>query len=489
MKIELVQNDRVIQVVHGSDSIAFRYSVWTVLNQKNTTDDIFGPTNEFLATLSEDVQKRMFDQYKMADDVFCDGGPILTIRDQLSVITRTIISFINYDDLYKFCVDKGKFYQDPPNPPMQGKNPPEMTYSLQEMFDLRVLCVGVKLLTPILGTLVSITKEEIKTSQKERVAAEIVTCTGISDWAPYQRFNTYIGVYSHRRMSAIPMALRFGAARADLDRYLLGMSIVRRFAIARLRHDGDGSILAYVYTFLEDKIKQLSKDNWNDKFAGRGSSNDQEGVSYADNHRISEKVTSDYLVQAAEYIKDTAIWWEHLHLPAEVRAKAQANFNTISLERKEQFQIFPEIHNFLCSFLVIKTFDPRTLEDLRDKDALTIVVATCAAIYESIGHTDLSDLLLSRRKERDPGVMVVTTNNQVIKRLSHALEAELSRCYPKIQQSHINNKTNPGKVAIEAMVTVVNTYEWLDAPDLTGIRHSIASFIASIVPETMKTPK
>lgn len=489
MKIELVLNDRVIRVVHGDRSCSFRYTVWTVLNQKNTTEDIFGPTNEFLATLPEDAQARMFEAYLAADAVFCDGGKILDIREALIGPASDIMKEVEYEKLHDFCKEHGKFYQDPPNPPMQGKNPPEMTYSLQEMFELRVLCAGIKLLAPILGTLVSITKEEIKTSQKERVSAEIVVHTSVSEWPPFKRFSEYTGVYAHRRQSVIPMALRFGAARADLDKYLLGMAIVRRFAIARLRHDGDGSILAYVYVFLEGMIKNLSKDNWNDKFANRGSGNDQEGVSYADNHRVSEEVTSDYLVEAAEYLKDKQLLWDHLHLPAEVRQRAEYFLNPILQERKEEFQIFPEIHNFLCSFLIIRVMDPRTLEDIKDKDAILIAIATCAAFYESIGFPDLAELLTSRRRERDPGVMIVTTNNQVIRRLSHALEAELSRCYPKITQAQINAKTNPGKQGIEAMVTAVNTYEWLDTTDITGIRHSVATFISSITPEELKTPK
>lgn len=486
MHFEVVQTDRMLAVVHGEDRCEFTYSVWTVLNQ-NTTDVIFGPTNEFLATLSDDLQSELFELYKLAEATFLEVHKLKELKKRIIEINREIIDKINYDDLHAFCKEKGEFYQDPPQPAMTGKNPPEMTYSLAEMFDLRVLCVGVKFLAPIIGSFIVNTKEEIATSQKERVTGEVVTATSIVDWPPYQRYCQYVDALAHRRHSVVPNALRFGTAKSRLDSYLMGMSIVRRFAIARLRSTEDGNIIAYIYTFLDDKLKNLAKDNWNDKFANTGSSNDAEGIGYADHHRVSEDVESDYVVQSNNYHRDIQLVADNLGIGDPAFISRVNEFVLLIRSRLEDYQILPEIHYFLCGLVIKDIDDPRAVTVLTDPDAIHGVIAVSAAFYERKGFKDLAELLLSRRKDRDLGNMSPSTK-QVIRHLSHKHSEQLARCYPYVQQADVNIKTNPGKRSIEGLVRIVTMYDWLDVEDISLIRHSIAEHIINIVPEELKTP-
>lgn len=486
MHFEVVQTDRIISVVHNNERCDFCYSVWTVLNQ-NTTDVIFGPTNEFISTLPAKVQNEMFELYKLAEAVFMEVHKLKELKQRITEINNKIIALVDYDALHKFCTAKGDFYEDPPQPPMSGKNPPEMTYSLSEMFDLRVLCVGVKFLAPIIGSFIVNTKEEISTGQKERVTGEIVSKTDIVKWPPYVRYTQYVNALAHRRQSVVPNALRFGTAKAELDSYLMGMSIVRRFAIARLRSTEDGNIIAYIYTFLDDKLKNLSKDNWNDKFATSGSSNDAEGIGYADHHRVSEDVEMDYVIQANNYHADIASVAYNLGIEDDSFIQRVAEIKSIIASRQEQFQIFPEIHYFLCGLVIMNIDDPRVLTVLTDPSAIHGAIATAAAFYERKGYGDLTELLISRRKDRDLGNMS-SSSKQVIRHLSHKHSENLSRCYPYIQQADVNAKTNPGKRSIEGLVRIVTMFDWLDVNDISLIRHSIAEYIIDVTPEELKTP-
>ncbi|UKZ10914.1 hypothetical protein CZP2022_191 [Vibrio phage C-ZP2022] len=473
MKIELSRHDRVISVSHGNEKLNFLFSVWTTLNH-NPTEVIFGPTNEYLATLPEEKQQALFECYRRAESVFSDASKIKHLKTEIIAINKDLTNLLDYDHLHAWCTANANFYQDPPQPVLAGKNPPEMTYSLQEMFDLRTMCVGLKLLTPIIGSFVISTKDEIQTTQKERVTGEIVSATSMADWPPFVRFSRYIAVLAHRRQSAVPMPLRFGAAKTNLDKYLMGMSIVRRFAIARLRNTDDGNIIAYVYTFLDDKLRNLNKDSWNHKFNTSDGGGGAESIGYADHHRISEEVTKDYVVASELYLEDYHTVINHLGLNPDVTPRVE-NYLRLLHERIENYHIVPEIHYFLVGLVIKDIIDPRSLMIVESKPALLAVIAVACVYYENLGYGDLARLLLSRREERDPSMLTGASGTLVISHLSHSLAADLSACYPYVLEADIKAKTNPGKRSIEGLVKAVLTYDWIDAENISDIRRSIAS--------------
>lgn len=479
MKISIIPNTRSLAVIHGKDSVKLNYSVWTTLNRK-TDEEIFGPTNEFLATLSEEVQQNMFDAYSEAADVFNEINSVDFVKSKMQELAAKLMKDVDPAAVNAWAQDNANFYKDPPPLPSAVKNPPEMTYEDSELVELRCLCVATKILTPMIGSYVDSLKGSVHNTHKERRAAEIYLATRLVDFPAHIRFDKYITTLANRRHKSIPMALRFGTASIDLDKFLMGLSIVRRFTIARLRSDEDGSIIAYIYTFLEEKMKSLGKEPWREKFSS-GSDNSAEAEGYADQYRIPEEVEQDVVDNNSEYFKSYDLIIRDLKLTPE-QTEVYMGYIRYLTEHEESFIVTPPIHYSLCALALRHIIDYPVIEKI-DKPALISAIAATAAVFGSKGAKDVEDLLTAMRKDNDPSKVPMDFH---IKRLTRTLELELSRCYPYITQAQINANLNPGKLAIDNIIKAILAFDWDVEEDLGNIRLSIAKLIIDDVPEEYK---
>jgi hypothetical protein len=485
MRILIVPGDRVLVVDHDGKQVKFRYSVWTTLSSKST-EEIFGPLNEYLATMDADALSDMFEQFQKAESLFDTVGIEKGLREQMQQICCEIVKHFDPVHVKTWAIDNANFYLDPPQPSVGGSNPAALTYLPEQLFELRCLCVASKILTPIIGRYVDAMKDIVDTRHKERKVSEIYVCTNFANWPAYHRFDEYISALAARRSSSAPAALRFKAAGVDLDKWLMGLAIVRRFTISRLRTHEDGSIIAYIYTFLNEKINNLGKDEYREKFMSSGNDNSSEGDSQADQYRIPEDIPLDFEVSADEYLKDPNVFLRDLKFSEEEFRRWDELRNHI-YSITDEFNPAPEIHYGLTALVIKDVIDYPVIENV-GRDAFISAVAATAVVFERNEKYDLAKLLISRRTEKDPRQMsFAMQSTQVVKRLTQQLDAELSRCYPYVTEAQIKANTNPGKLAIENIVKVINAHDWLDLDDVNNIRISIAEYICSIVPEELKT--
>lgn len=480
MDINVINSEQLLAVVHKEERLDFRYRVWASLHN-HPTEDIFGPTNEYLQTLPADKQDEMFEEFRRAHFLFSEGNDYNTLISELTTICDNIFSKLCCTDLTKWAKENANYYQDPKQN-VSSKHSANMSYDQEEMLDLRILITAVKVVAPILGSLTLAVKDVITTEHKEHRSAPIVTNTCIIDWPPFQRFKVYIETYASRRKSLVPNSLRFGASVHNFDDWLIGLAVVRRFCIARLRSSNDGNIIAYIFNFLDEKIRALKSDNFRDKFNSGGSGSDPESEGYADQHRIPEDISEDDLVVINQTLGDVELVSRDLNFTDE-DTTALYKYLEILSRRNAEYHIMPEVHYAMVIFTLSRISYCEVAEVL-ERDGFHVIIAATCVIFEKEGYHDLVELLLSRRHDKNPDVIDVGIGaNEVINRLTVQLDKELKSCYPYNYEKHQRDNTNPGKLLIDTMVKTVNAYNWPDTTSLKTIRLNLAKYIISLVPE------
>lgn len=481
MKILIDPSVRKLIVEHDGVEIGWEYSVWGSM-QNYDTDDIFGPTNEYLATLPKPQQDKMFQAYHMAWEVKEETNDRETIKNTFFTAANLITEDLDEAHLMEWSRTHGSIYVEKTPEVRSDKNPKEMTYSEEESFELSTYCIVVKILAPITGSYVDFVKQgkgslKPANEHKERQAAPLVINTKLSTFNAYSRLERYLSRLGARKEKQISMALRFGVPTAYLNNYLMGMTIVRRLMTATLRSKENGSIIAFMYTFLHEKLGDLANNTeYREKFLSSGDNEDSESDGGADNFRIPEEVDASTVIEINHYIKNREQHRKLLRLDDDEMAQAHEVYLRLTQDR--EFRVIDMLHYPIVTLLYRKAFTPQLIQNV-DIDALFVLIAHASVFIRKCGWDDIADLITSNYEEIDYRQMTMSVKpNTSLKQMPAPIKEMLAAQYPNISRQDASDQTNPGKRLIDAIISkVVLHYHWPTIPDLTRLRISLAEFI------------
>lgn len=472
MRINILPNVKRLAINYGDKSISWGYSVWATLYQ-STTDEIFGPTNEYLETLPKETLDALWVEYERADHLLNSVGESETLKIELIKVVNNISKLFDFDKVMGWA-NAGHLFPDPTVPVTNNtRNDDAMTLLRDEAFELSVFCILVKLITPIWGTYVDIVKEDVGNLHKERIAARIFLGSDFTKMRPYKRFERYIEALATSRGKNAATALMHGMAAADLDKYLMGLTLIRRFTVIRLRTTRDGNIIAFIYNFLADKIAQLANSNYRDKFARVGDG-DVEGDSYADQYRIPQDVSDEIPITTECYMVDIERLGRDLDFSPETIGNAVKIAK--ALEANPRF-IISDFHVPFSALTLRNKIFPETLYHIERPERIRAIALTAAKAI-AMGLDDIYKLMTAVRKPADINTMDMSVQNgRTLRRLPPEIDQQLAACYEHLRPAQISQKTNPGREIIDLTLKEITSSEWLGLEEIENIRSSIALFI------------
>lgn len=483
MQILIAPQVRKLIVEHKGEELEWEYSVWGSM-QNHKTEDVFAPTNEYLASLPEPQQDKMFEAYKKAWRVKEEPNSRETVKAVYFEAAREMTEDLNEQHLMMWAKENSGVYVEKTPEVRSDKNPKEMTYSEQESWELSVYCIAVKVLAPITGSYVDFIKQgsggnrpRPANEHKERQSAKLVTQTKLSEFSAFDRLSRYLNKLAARKEKQISMALRFGTPTADLESYLMGMTIVRRLMTATLRSKANGGIVAFMYTFLIEKLSDLANSpEYREKFLSSSDSDDSESDAYSDNFRIPENVDASTVLELNTYLKDRNYHQRHLWLDGQEMIEADKVFQRLNIDMG--FKVIDRLHYPIVTLLYRKLFTPQLIQNI-DLEALLVCIAHASVFLRKCGWSDIADLITANYKDADHRHMSMTAKpNTSLKQMPAALKERLSLEYPNISKQDESDQTNPGKRWIDSVIThIVLRHEWEGLEDPTRLRISLAEFI------------
>ncbi|QAX96041.1 hypothetical protein [Vibrio phage vB_VmeM-Yong XC32] len=474
LKITTLKTAKRLGTSYKGEELTWGYSVWGKLNTV-PTEEVFGPTNELLATLPEEKLDILWQCYKEAHDVLHGVIRMSVQEEELTRILSRMADVFDFDSVFQWASTEGRVYPDKSIDEVnRTRNPDETTYVRHDAHEMAVYCILVKLITPIWGPYINSVKEEVGTAHKERFASRIFVNSKFAEMRPFERLRVYLTALAESKANG-PLknvATMHGIPKADLDSLFMGLTLTRRFTIIPLRSNNKVPIVAFVFKFLEDKIQQLANGPYRDKFP-TGQNNGQESDSYADQWRIAQDVSDMVVIEIEYYLENIPLLVQQLGLPDDSVEDVISLSN--ALRTNERFTANPKIHTIVPALILRKLISPAMHRHLA-RPARCTAIALAAMVCLHKGLDDVYRLLISVKQPIDIHEMTQSAQNgQQLRRLSKEVEQQLLDCYPHLQPAHIRNNTCPGRIAIEDIAKEINSAEWLGLGDASNIRQSLAS--------------
>lgn len=488
MEIIARKGESFLFVRHKGEEIEWRFGVWATLARKigdetseEMTEEQFQATNEYMASLPQNVQDKMWANYKEAHQILSEFVTKEEAQKIFMKYSSAIVEDLDEGHLMAWAKEHGKIHIEP-SPLLRSSNPHKhMTYTDQESFELCAFCVAVKILAPIMGSYVELVREKSSrdksaTLHKEMNANELFLRTKLADWNVYKRLELYLGVYASRREKILKsLAVRYDIPVSRLPALLKGLTVIRRLMLATVRSGKNGTIIAFIYMFLDEKISGLAKDvSFKSKFNSR-KSDDQEDEAYTDNFRRPEDIDQGTVVSIDDDLSNWIRYAQKLGLNEQECKTADCILETLIDD--PLFHVTDAIHYPVIAMLICNDTYHMAIDKVEYR-TLMGMIAVAAVYCNKMGWSDLAELLLAYRQEVDPTQMQLNSRNGVsYKRLTTELEQKLSDVYQYLDQAMISKPTNQGKIWIETVIEIVLSYRWSGLTEPSYLRHSMANFI------------
>lgn len=470
MKIVIYASEPKLIVMHGDKDLQFDYSVWGKLRQQND-EWVLGLTNMYLATLPEASQQAIFDEYTKAftalNDLFCPSNQKVNV---ISKCVKEIYKHLNWDDLVNFC--SGRVEVDNNFSTINNtSNQDDMTYLRDELYQLCMFCVFIKVLLPMLGTLTKRIEKDFGNRRKELIAASTLWDSGFDTLAPYKRLMVYVDALSNRNTKLLYQkdknigdnAVAHGLPLSDLTDWRMGVCLIRRLLIYPVnridlppnKFPRSSPLIAIIYTVLLEQFENLTKGAFKDKSESSSGTEDDSVVSV---YRIVNPIDRGTFVVMSEYAKDISTICDKLDLPKDYTEMANKLYKLLINNKN---YILSNFH-FTYMALALKPVYPVTILKFLHLEQTYALTAVCIAYYEYHGYPAISALLAAVRMESSPGVISDIKFN----RLPADLITEADGQYQSTNFGAKETKSALVRV-IDRIQKEITEYEWAALPDIS----------------------
>lgn len=463
----IITAGKTITVKHNDKALEFRFSLWGNMNP-GVTGTIFGALNGYLNTLPDNVKQSLFDCFKVSHDVLeqeTNQEVLLTLLNKQAGNIYKLTSFEslrNYlleNNLVKPCLQTSQV--------LTGSNPRETTYLRDEILELTMYAIYVRILAPISGTLTRTIASVSSNLFKEMEALKIITDSGFDTEQPYKRLQLYCSSYAGRRKTTTSTAVKFKMPVEDLEIYILGLFVLRRLMPYEL--DKSDNIIKYAFKFIEGKVAKM-RQGYTDKMGNVSKSGNSE-ESLIDHFRISEAVPSSVRSSTNAYLKQIPLIVKHLPVKISVN-KVKETLASITLKELEI--------NDLCLPIValcLNSVVHRWVIHSVDRQASLTAIAISAEMLKELGHDDIALWLTSSSHLKDTTAISLGSSGKVLSALKSELSEQLVARYPELPETeYVGKIRTPAHFLIEEIVKMINSVDWNGNvfEEFVDIRNSIA---------------
>lgn len=458
---------KTITVFYDGETVEFRYSLWGNMNP-GVSGTIFGALNGYLATLPDEKAKKIFNAYKRSLEALDQETDVTVLLELLREEASVIHKNTCYEALRVFLIENRSV-----RPCLQtstvlvGNNPRETTYVRDEILELTLFAVYVRLLAPMCGTATRNISSISSNLFKEMEALKIITGSGFDEEKPYHRLQVYCTSYATRRKATTSTAVKFKLAVEDLEVYILGLFVLRRLMPYEL--DKSDNIIRYAFKFIEGKVAKM-RQGYTDKMANVSKSGQGE-ESLIDHFRISENIPGSVKSSTNAYLKNISLLVKNS--PVSVRVSdVKETYALITLRELDVNDLAIPIIALCLNGMV-----HRWIINMVDRQALLTAIALTAEMLKVKGYDDIATWITSQSYLKETSSITLGSSGKSLMALDNELSALLVTRYPELPGGVYTGKIlTPAHYIIEEIVKMINSVEWNGDVfnELLNIRNSLA---------------
>lgn len=477
MQITIENNPNTIVTTHGDAHYDGTRLAWVTTNHWNKmgrmgTDKVFGPLNEYLASLPPPHQTAIFNIYAEAHAVFDQQLSFDDNTQALKPIAESLLACLDFDRLHDWTMNYGNIaYNADIRETYTGEHPRPLTYLKDEYNELVVLSLMLKAMVPIWALYLAGYSDTRGKDYRDRSAFDLIANSMVMTLPAMDRLREYCEASASRNEAKFAPAICQHLGSDEIPRMFLASAAVRRLAVGDIRNP-DKTLIKEVYKYLESTTTGYSK-GVRDKRSTKGENDEPESVS--ERYRISQTIP-DMAGEELEVDLEDVDWFaQRLSVDGIVVDPNRVRELTARMENDPQFAI-GDYHLSLC---IIPLKDLISIKLITKISRIGVIraIALAAATYEARGPRPLGEFLTSGRVERDLDSMT-GMGGIPIRELSEEHKAQVEALYPyKQTESSGRPRTCPGLVLIQNVVEEVNQYSWGDTPVPISLREDIANAI------------
>lgn len=446
------------------------------------SDAIFGPLNEYLATLTKEQNDLIFSRYIDIYNVLMKGYGDDEVDKVLSKAIPDIIAQLDYDDLSKWVrTSSGMSIPSELTDETPPGYSPKITYLREEYIDLVTLHFYFKILAPFWPTYLG-RWSNAESQFRDEGVLRYYEKTVLHSLPPVERLKVYIDeqirLVSGRMM---PMLLRYMSTE-QAGEYYLAFVLTRTLSILNIRKDDKMLITNLYYAMF--RLNQNATNGVRPKNVN-GGGDGPEDDSIANSVRVRQKIGDHDLVPTEVRLEQPRRLIEDLlTMPVEeVRRRSTLTdyekikeTPTASPEEVDRLMgeyekrlglildnpkfVVHEYHYIIAGIILDDLIIIRVLPLMESRRALLNAIAIASTWLFENGYADLSMMILAPTKEKthlEPSF----NHLDVLHPLTKANKDNLRDLYPYVHVNTQGQQTScPGTEMLERMKQKVSDLEW-----------------------------
>jgi len=426
-------------------------------------DTLFKETNEFIASLPEADQDRLWVLYTRVNEYLSSEEirSSFLVREQIEAIVQELYKIVTYDGL-RTWVDRANL--DIPgdvNDKFQefnerGRNYRSRTYIKSDYLDMVALALGLRFMVPIWGMYIQNVSSINGNGYKESEAVKLVELAGLDTWPPFIRMTEYIEASVDKDISMT--MIMAGLSSEEVPRHLMAMALVRKISIGPVSTSDERESLARtLFNYVTGTHMRMD---------GRFQS--VTGVVQPKRHRTLDKSDEDNSSVWDDYSQSTEITEGDRQMIEVFTEKVEVIVQRIAPDldmgrvqqcisicsRAEDRPV--EHFQKALIFWVIRSISPEARELLLKLTHFRLMGIT-QAILDHWGYHELAVLVSAEEYFHDDGeaFMPTETRNKITKQQAEILD----RQYPYYRQE--TKRQEPGKRSNVAVIAIDQLVEWM----------------------------
>lgn len=458
--VTIVHDDEPDLVFNTSGYRSTRSAAAIVSDDENRTD-LFTEANEFIATLSDDDQLRLYECYARLENVFQDfmlqpggrtGG---TLEKMLREEVDRIFEIVKFEDLRNYIVWNTKLKLPPElfdDYRTSDKITPlykEKTYLLHEYIDLLAMTLGLRFMIPIWGPYLPIVQEEEGKHMKEYEAYRLLSTSRLFQCPAFDRLEVYIRANLETEDENIAPRFAF-LSTEEIPTYLIAISAVRKLSIAPLSVEEEKRhhLMRIVFNYAMNRHDQLPQQlGMNIVAKSPGESGIDDNSSVLCIHKMKENISRGDLEIIQTYLAN------YLQAARYIEPDIDEARVELCVKQCLELEIRPRLAQKFLAAWVMSPVIVGSVVEIYDRHHLMTLIGVAQAILWTWGFEELAILLTASPIELDDDEFRTPEGRN---KIAQKTMVQLDAIYPyKLSESRYipgGSSPNAGVRGIDLMV-------------------------------------
>ena len=461
-----IVHDSAVAITHKGVQLLYNVTHLKKSNLITPGKDLFLEINQYIRTLDDHVQFKIFKLYEELRDLRDNdiGVSFNTQQKETTDIVTRLYELLDLTRLAQFAYRANVVYPEGlisrnSDQPKTSNINVNINYYKEDYDGLVVLVIALRPMIPIWGEYIAINKEAVGTQYKEYRALKLLSKSSL-DSSPYMnRLRLYINEWrttgNARSTLADDIAVLDGISSDNLTDYILGQILVRRLSLCNIHANTEkDSIISSVYSYLKSKLSEAANTfNTKKKYDDGGGRENGEEMSILEKYKISSKLTHG----DREFIK------EYSRSPVNVAQEIDPTIDLFILEECLELNHVLKLpisnhQRLLTQWTVATAFPAQGIYELSKREVTSLLSVAQAILI----HWEFYELaLLINASVQNGSITLVSTTRSNI---SDDLLKELNYLYP-YQKTYRRQQDKPNiahdaiyKLNIELMAAMFDVY-------------------------------